>query len=116
VQRNSPTDVLLIDLNAGDALEVRTDQSTRMSLAMWANLLTRPIAGQDLKSVGRNELQIGDEKVVCIEQDLDTGKLHLFPVPCRSERGLEVHFLPYVFTGRDHNEHFYSMLRQAQKF
>jgi hypothetical protein len=114
VERNSPTNVLLIDLDTGDAIGVRIGRSSPISLAAWAELL-RPVAGEKIKILGQRELQVGDETVLCVERDWDRGELHLFPITCRSKRGLEVDFNPYLSSGRDNNEHFYSLLKQAKR-
>jgi hypothetical protein len=115
VERNSPTNVLLTDLNTGDAIGVRIGRPSPIPLTEWAKLLGPPIVGDNIKVLSRRELQAGDETLLCVERDWDTGELHLFPITCRSQRGFEVEFTPYLSSGRDHNEYFYSLLQQTQK-
>jgi hypothetical protein len=67
------------------------------------------------KVVGRRELRVSGETILCIEMNLDTKAVRLYPIECRSENALEVSFVPYVFSSKDHDQMFYSLLQQVQK-
>ncbi len=67
------------------------------------------------KILGRRELQVSGETILCIEKNLDTKAVRLYKIDCRSENALEVSFLPYLFSAKDHDQMFYSLLQQVQK-
>jgi hypothetical protein len=115
VDHYSANDVMLVDLNTGDGITVRTSSGpNRSTLPAWEALISRPM--QDgTKLLGRRELQVGGETMLCIEKNLDTKAVRLYPIECRSENALEVSFLPYLFSAKDHDQMFYSLLQQVQK-
>ncbi len=116
VESLSANDVMLVDLNTGDGIMLRMSSiPSRSTLGAWDALMSRPAADGSMKVLGRKELQINGEKVLCVEKDLDTKALRLYPIECRSEGALEVGFLPYLFDVKDHDQTFYSLLQQLQK-
>jgi hypothetical protein len=116
VDQYSPNDVMLIDLNTGDGITVRTSSGpSRLTLPAWETLNSRPTRNGSAKILGRRELQVGGETILCIEKNLDTKATRLYPIECRSENALEVSFLPYLFSTKDHDQMFYSLLQQVQK-
>ena len=116
VAGHSANDVVLADLNSGDVVNVRTNSRPSAStLLAWGALISRPPRDGKTKTLGRRELQVGGETILCIERNFDTKAVRLYPIECRSENGLEVSFLPYVFSANDHDQAFYSLLQQVQK-
>ena len=67
------------------------------------------------KILGRRELNVSGETTLCIEKNLDTKAVRLYPIECRSESALQVTFQPYLFSAKDHDQMFYSLLQQVQK-
>lgn len=110
VADHSSNDVMMVDLDTGDGILVRTS-SARPTLAAWWAMTNRPASDGDMKIVGRRELQVGGETMICAERDLVAKSIHMYPIECRSEDGLEVTF----FAPRGHDETFYSLLQQVQK-
>jgi hypothetical protein len=107
---------MLVDLNTGDGIAVRTSSaSDRFSLASWEALMSRSMADGSTKILGRKELQVGGERILCVETNLDTKAVRLYPIQCRSETALQVTFHPYIFSAKDHDQMFYSLLQQMQK-
>lgn len=87
----SANDVMLLNLNTGDGIMVRTSSGPqRFTLSAWEALVSRPVSDGSTKVLGRKELQISGETIVCIEKNLDTKSLRLYPIECRSESALEV--------------------------
>jgi hypothetical protein len=116
VDRYSANDVMLVDLNSGDGISVRTSLvPSRSTLPAWEALISRPMRDGSTKILGRREFQVSGETILCIEKNLDTKAVHLYPIECRSENSLEVFFLPYLFSAKDHDQTFYSLLKQVQK-
>src|SRR6185437_4538155 len=114
VQQDSAAGVMLVDMKTGDVIQVSTGRPLLVPLSMWAERVARPVVGIPTRTVGRRELQVGDESVLCIERDWDAGKLQLFSINCRFERGFEVEFTPHI-SGEADKEQFYSMLAQTRK-
>ena len=68
----SASDVMLVNLNTGDGIMVNTGAGPhRFTLAAWEALISRPMADGSTKIVGRKELQVGGETMVCIERSLE---------------------------------------------
>jgi len=112
----SDNDVMLVNLNTGDGITVRTSSGARrFTLPAWESLISRPMLDGSTKILGRKELQVSGEKIVCIEKNLDTNTVRFYPIECRSESALEVNFQPYLFSAKDHDQMFYSLLQQVQK-
>jgi len=112
----SANDVMLVDLNTGDGITVRTSSGpNRLTLSAWEALTRHPMRDGSMKLLGRRELQVGGETILCIEKNFDTKAIRLYPIECRSENALEVSFLPYLFSTKDHDQMFYSLLQQVQK-
>ena len=117
VAQYSPNDVVLIDLDTGDSVMVRTSSGpSRFTLPAWEALISRPMRDGGTKILGRRELQVGGETILCVEKNLDTEAVRLYPIECRAENGLEVSFEPYLFSAKDHDQMFYSLLQQAHRF
>lgn len=113
VESFAPDGILLVDLQNGDGIGVHlNERSKRTTLAVWARLEEQPIDG-NIKVTGQKRLHIGSEEFLCFEKDFDLRRLHLYPIECRSESGLEVSFTPYFASGMNHNEAFYSLLQQT---
>jgi hypothetical protein len=68
-----------------------------------------------MKILGRKELQVSGERILCVEKDVETKAVRLYPIDCRSETALEITFVPYLFSTKDHDQMFYSLLQQIQK-
>ncbi len=116
VDHYSANDVMLVDLNTGDGITVRTSSGpSRSTLPAWEALISRPMRDGSAKILGRRELQVSGETILCIEKNLDTKAVRLYPIDCRSENALEVSFLPYLFSAKDHDQMFYSLLQQVQR-
>lgn len=116
VDSYSTNDVMLIDLDTGDGIMVRTSSAPdRFTLATWEALMSRPMPDGSTKILGRKELQISGERILCVETNLDTKAVRLYPIRCRSETALEVTFQPYIFSAKNHDQMFYSLLQQIQK-
>lgn len=116
VDHVSVNDVMIVNMKTGDGITVRTSSGpNRFTLPAWEALTSRSMPDGSTKVVGRKQLQVSGETVVCIEKNLDTKAVRLYPIECRSERGLEVTFQPYIFSTKDHDEMFYSLLQQVQK-
>lgn len=116
VESLAPDDILLVDLQNGDGIGVRlikVQPDRRITLPVWARLEEQSPIGSDMKVTARKELRIGSEEFLCLEKDYDLKKLHLYPIECRSEGGLEVSFTPYLASGMNHNDAFYSLLQQT---
>ncbi len=112
----STSDVMLMDLNTGDGVTVRTSSTShRFTLANWEALMSRPMADGSTKILGRRELQVSGERILCVETNLDTKAVRLYPIQCHSETALEVTFQPFIFSAKDHDQMFYSLLQQIQK-
>jgi hypothetical protein len=73
------------------------------------------MADGSTRILGRKELQVSGERVLCVEKNVETKAVRLYPIDCRSETALEVTFVPYVFSAKDHDQMFYSLLQQIQK-
>lgn len=114
VVHQSADDLMLVDLNTGDAVSVQTSSRPKATLAAWSALMTRPTPHGSLKTLGQKELQAGGEALLCMEQDFDTKPTHLYPIECRSDGGLEVTFTPYLSSGNGHSQMFYSLLQQVR--
>jgi hypothetical protein len=118
VDSHSASNVMLVDLNTGDSITVRTSSApTGFTLPAWEALISRPTpeGSGKMKVLGRKELQVSGEKILCFENNLDTKAIRLYPIQCRSESSLEVTFQPYIFSATDHDQMFYSLLQQVQK-
>jgi hypothetical protein len=116
VESFSANDVMLADLNTGDAITVRMSPVTGPSaLGVWDALNSRPMPDGSTKILARKELQVNGETFLCVEKNLDTKSVRLYPIGCRSAGALEVNFLPYVFSAKDHDNTFYSLLQQLHK-
>jgi len=116
VNHHSANDVMLVDLNTGDGITVRTSSGPgRSTLRTWEALTDRPIRDGSTTILGRRELQVNGETFLCIEKNLDTKAVRLYPIECRSENALEVSFLPSPFSAKEHDQTFYSLLEQVQK-
>jgi hypothetical protein len=116
VDSYSTNGVMLVDLNTGDGIRVRTSSvSDRFTLASWEALMSPPMADGSTNILGRKELQVSGERILCVETNLDTKAVRLYPIQCRSETALEVTFQPCIFSGKDHDPMFYSLLQQIQK-
>jgi len=116
VDHYSVNDVMLVDLDTGDGITVRARSVPSYStLPAWEALISRPMRDGTTKVVGRRELRVSGETILCIEMNLDTKAVRLYPIECRSENALEVSFVPYVFSSKDHDQMFYSLLQQVQK-
>jgi hypothetical protein len=112
----STDDFLLVDLDNGDSISVRmSPRPGRFTLAAWEALITRPMLDGNTKILGRKELQISGETILCVEKNLDTKAVRIYPIECRSESALEVTFHPNILATTDHNQMFYSLLQQVQK-
>jgi hypothetical protein len=112
----SASDVLLVNLNTGDSIMVLTSSGPhRIALAAWEALTSRPIANASTSVLGRKEFQVSGETIVCIEKNLDSKAVRLYPIECRLESALEVTFQPYLFSTKDHDQMFYSMLQQVRR-
>ena len=117
VERQSADDVLLVDLNTGDSISVRmTAWPKQSTLAAWSALTSRPTPDGGTKILELRGLQVGGEVMVCIEKNIDTKALRLYPIECRSDGALEVTFEPYLLSAKDHDHMFYSLLQQIQRF
>ena len=110
----SADDVLLVNLNTGDGITVRTNPH-RFTLQNWEALVSRSMPDGSTRVLRRKELQVSGETMVCIEKNLDTKAVRFYPIECRSESALEVTFQPYIFSTKDHDQMFYSLLQQVQK-
>jgi hypothetical protein len=107
---------MLVDLNTGDVITVRTSSGPgRSTLAAWDALIRRSMADGSTKILGRRELHVSGETILCVETNFDTKALRLYPIQCRSESALEVTFEPNVLSAKDHDQMFYSLLQQVQK-
>jgi hypothetical protein len=116
VDSDSANDIMLVNLNTGDGITVRLSSGpNRSALAVWEALVTRPLRDDSTKILVRKELQVSGETIVCVEKNLDTKAVRLYPIQCRSESALEVTFQPYLFSAKDHDQVFYSLLKQVQK-
>ena len=116
VNHYSANDVMLVDLNSGDSIMVRKSlRPSRFTLPAWEALISRPMRDGSEKIVGRRELQVSGETILCIEKNFAMGAVRLYPIECLSENDLEVSFLPYLFSAKDHDQMFYSLLQQVQK-
>ena len=116
VEQRSANDVMIVDLNTGDGITVRRGSVPGGStLATWDTLTSLPVRDGSTKVLARRELQVSGETMLCVEKNLETKALRLYPIQCRSESALEVTFNPYVFSAKDHDQMFYSLLQQAQK-
>jgi hypothetical protein len=116
VESLEPYGIFLLDLQNGDAIEVqlvKVQPNRRITLPVWARLEEQPTIDGNIKVTARKELHIGSEEFLCFEKDFDLKKLHLYPIECRSEGGLEVSFTPYFGSGMNRNETFYSLLQQT---
>jgi hypothetical protein len=111
----SANNVLLVDLDTGDGIMVLTSSVPRFTLEDWEVLKGRPAPDGNPKVLGRKEFQVGGETIACIEKNLDVKAMRLYPIECRSEGALEVSFQPYLFSAKDHDEMFYSLLLQIRK-
>ena len=112
----SANDVMLVDSSTGDGIFVRMSSvPSRSTLGAWDALISRPRPDGSTKILGRKKLQINGEMVLCVEKNLDTKSVRLYPIECRSEGALEVNFQPYLFSAKDHDQMFYSLLQQLQK-
>lgn len=112
----SATDVMLIDLNTGDSISVRTGSMPgRSALESWLALDRSPMPNSNTKILDQKDMRVGDEMFVCIEKNVNSKAIRLYPIDCRSENGLEVTFQPYLFSAKDHDQMFYSLLRLVQK-
>jgi hypothetical protein len=102
-----------VDLQSGDGILVQQMHTSKRptTLAAWSDLVSRPT--DDMKVRGRRELHIGKETILCLEEDFDLKKLHMYPISCRSDGALEVSFTPSFAHGGNRNEAFYSLLQQA---
>lgn len=85
------------------------------SLSGWAELETRLNAGRDLKTTGRRDFRINGESFLCLEQDFDMKRFHIYPIHCGSSGTLEVIFEPNLMAGKTHHEMFYTLLQRVQK-
>jgi len=116
VESYSASDVMLVDLDTGDGIMVRTSSGpSRFTLAAWEALISRPMPDGSTKILGRKELQVSGERILCVETNLDTKAVRLYPIQCRSESALQVTFQPYIFSAKDHDQVFYSLLQQVHK-
>ena len=116
IDHYSANDVMLVDLDTGDGIAVRTSSGpSRSTLPVWEALISRPMRDDTTKIVGRRELRVSGETILCIEKNVDTKAVRLYPIECRSENALEVSFVPYLFSAKDHDQMFYSLLQQMQK-
>jgi len=116
VLNNSADLVLLTDLDSGDGISVvRNVFSSRLSLSAWSNLTLHPPSSVKTQSTAQREFRISGETFLCIEQDMDMGIAHLYPIECRSEGGIEVNFQPFINAGRKHDATFYALLQNFQK-
>ena len=116
VDSSSTNDLMLVDLNTGDGITVRVSSALHsFTLATWEALMTRPMADGSTKTLGRKELQVSGERILCVEKNVETKAVRLYPIECRSETALEITFVPYVFSAKDHDQMFYSLLQQIQK-
>ena len=107
---------MLVDLNSGDGVTVRmSSMPGRSTLATWETLISHPIGDASTRVLARKELQVSGERILCVETNLDTKAARLYPIECRSESALEVTFQPYIFSAKDHDQMFYSLLEQVQK-
>jgi hypothetical protein len=114
VESVASDDVLLVDLQSGDSIGVQLNERTkRTRLPVWARLQEQPTIDGNIRVTGRKELHIGSEEFLCFEKDFDLKKLHLYPIECRSEGGLEVSFTPYLASGMNRKDEFYSLLQQT---
>lgn len=112
----SASDVMLVNLNTGDGIMVSTSSAPhRFTLAAWEALISGPMPDGSNKVLGRKELQVSGETMVCIERNLDTKAVRFYPIECRSDSALEVRFQPYFFSAKDHDQMFYSLLQQVRK-
>ncbi len=115
VESFSANDVLLVNLNTRDSIAVRLiSVPGRSTLGAWDALVSLPDRDGNTKILVRKELQINGETVLCVEKNLDTKSVRLYPIECRSEGALEVTFQPDVFSAKDHDHTFYSLLQQLQ--
>jgi hypothetical protein len=85
------------------------------TLPAWDALNSRPMPDGSTKILDRRELQVNGETVLCVEKNLDTKSVRLYPIECRSEGALEVTFQPNLVTAKDHDQMFYSLLQQLRK-
>ena len=116
VDSSSTNDLMLLDLNTGDGITVRVSSAPHsFTLATWEALMTRPMADGSMKTLGRKELQVSGERILCVEKNVETKAVRLYLIDCRSETALEIRFVPYVFSAKDHDQMFYSLLQQIQK-
>jgi hypothetical protein len=116
VESFSANDVLLVNLNTRDSIAVRLiSVPGRSTLGAWDALVSLPDRDGNTKILVRKELQINGETVLCVERNFDTKSVRLYPIECRSEDALEVTFQPSVFSAKDHDHIFYSLLQQLQK-
>lgn len=116
VLNNSPDLVLLVDLDSGDTISMDRDIFLRtLSLSAWSNFTLHPPSGIKTRSTGQRTFRISGEKFLCIEQDDDVEVVHLYPIQCHSEGGLDVRFQPAIKVARSHNATFYELLQRIQK-
>jgi hypothetical protein len=95
------------------------DRRRRVQQLSWPGIGHRDlgaVAGRKTSGSPRcrrqGQLQINGEKVLCVEKKV----VRMYPISCRSESGLEVSFVPYLLSAKDHDQTFYSLLQQLQKF
>lgn len=112
IENLSQNDVVMFDLQSGDSIDVKHVQRPKqLTLAAWSDLTSKPTA--DMKVTARRELHIGNEKILCLEEDFDMKKAHIYPISCRSEGALEVSFTPFLASGKSRDEAFYLLLQQT---
>ena len=115
VERQSPTDLMLIDLKTGDSISVTPVPWVKQPLTSWVQAISRPTRDGMTKILGQREIEISNEAVVCLEQDVNLKQMHLYPIQCRSARGLEIRFTPQPVSGRKNVQKFYSLMQQIRK-
>src|SRR5947209_16432372 len=70
VDSYSANDVLLVDLNTGDSIMVRTSSGpNRFTLPAWETLISGPMRDGSTKILDRRELRVSGETILCFEKN-----------------------------------------------
>jgi hypothetical protein len=112
LRHDGTEDIDLIDLDNGDSILLSGSGMPYRTLATWSQMIRN---NRTITVTAQRELHIGDETVLCFEEDLylPRRKVHLYPIQCRSDGALLVAFAPDFPSGKNHNEMFYSLLQQT---
>jgi hypothetical protein len=129
VEQSASDDVHLWNTRTGESAWFHSlPKSPDFTLAFWSDLVQKRMNGPENPVVGKRDLKVAGEPVVCFERDLavklptegsaTTSKnlIHLPSVECTSTGPLDVMFFGKMYSQprRDYSE-FYSLLASIQK-